>query len=282
MDKKASVSEKQISEIVRRAFRKVFNHTGSSDNFCFSSLSNERKFRLAFDLSFIARVSIFDGPVGFDGEKLIISENEQKISEPIERVREVLKNRYCIQDWQITEEEIANKVKLIIICGAVFMNEKIITAQMEYMGWFKSYSRKATTDDGFPIIYMDFEPMYQDTIRGTVREWKYLYHLSPECNAESILTNGLIPSSKNGTFNYPPRVYLLKPSIGILEMGDFIEQLKNASPQHKNEKYCLFKIELDKVPNEVEFYYDARYEWGIYTNDKIPPSAITIENFKNG
>ena len=179
-----------------------------------------------------------------------------------------------LKDWQFSERQGANDVQLIMLLGDVGMNIDIITKAMETMGWFQSYITKPQNINGISVRCVAFDPTYQDKIKDEVRgEWNFLYHLTPSENIESILLNGIIPSSKNKLFHYPNRVYLLKPTVSHNEVVNLVKRLSSQSGK-QNEQYALFQIDLNKTPKNVEFSYDPRYQNSVYTYQKIPKDAI--------
>ena len=102
-----------------------------------------------------------------------------------------------------------------------------------------------------------------------------MYHISPFVNKDSILKNGLIPTSRNNKFDYPPRVHLLMPSLSDNQLRNIARQLYDADNNPDNDgTYCLFQIDVNKLPIDIDFYFDGRYEKGVYTKQIIPRDAI--------
>lgn len=143
------------------------------------------------------------------------------------------------------------------------------------MGWSKSYVTPVGIYKGVPCRAISFDPIFQKSIQDIIRGWRFLYHISPIANKDSILKNGLIPSSKNNRFDYTPRIYLLKPILSDDKLRWIATELYSAdNSSNNNGTYCLFLIVVNKIPQDVDFFFGPRYENGIYTKQSIPSSAI--------
>ena len=72
-------------------------------------------------------------------------------------------------------------------------------------------------------VALQFEPITQEDISDKLRkEEKILYHWAPEFCIEKIKNIGLSPRSKNSSFDYPGRIYLIRGSVSQREL-DYIE-----------------------------------------------------------
>ena len=110
---------------------------------------------------------------------------------------------------------------------------------------------------------------------------EYLWHLTPEYNVKSILENGIIPSNDNCLFDYPERSYFFSfkriNNKRIQEIGQNLAAVNNDS--RNNGSYCLLKIDLHKLPENIKFYRDYNCFNGVYTEDKIPADIVSIEKY---
>lgn len=269
-----------VSKFVKNYLEEEKNKSFSIDDYWdLPSLSDEQIQSLYTDLLVFVCGNAY-------GDKLQCVDNKVEVFEAIEKhtcdyneVKQELKTKFDFQDWQIKEEHGANNIKLVLLFSPVNQNSQIIIKEMEILGWTKSYITPVSFVKGIPVIAISFGPLYQPSIKDTVRQWTFLLHLTPLYNKESILRNGLIPSSQNSRFDYPPRLHFLKPTIPITEFENIKRQLSQANNNLRNNgEYCLFRIDLSKVPDNVEFYFDPRYEYGIYTKQAIPSNAIICIN----
>ena len=225
------------------------------------------------DLSIFIRGNGYGAALQYIDNKPVITESSEERTYTIEEVRNELKTRLYFEDWQIKEEQGCNNVKLVLLFSPINQNVQIVIKEMETLGWTKSYVTSPEIVKGVTVIGISFDPLFQPSVKPITR---YLFHWSPSYNKDNILQHGLIPSSQNSRFNYPPKVHLLKGEASDMEKIDIGNQLchVNNNPNNNGE-YSLFKIDLSKIPDDVEFYLDPRYEYGVYTKQKIEPNAIT-------
>lgn len=247
-----------------------------------SSLTNGQIDSLNTDLSVFIHGNGYGDVLQYIDGKPVISESYEKRTYTFDEVKKVLKSKFWFSDWQIREDDGENNVKLILLFSVINQNYVIIVKEMETLGWTKSYITDEIYVNGIPVIAISFDPLYQLSIKDTVRRWAFVLHASPSYNKESILQKGLIPSSQNSRFDYPPRVHLLKPTIPYTELKRICEVLSQTNNDPRNNgEYCLLQVDLSKVPEDIEFYFDPRYEYGIYSKKTIPSNAITYVNSMN-
>lgn len=279
-DKERKLIEEFVSKIVRKYLEEEKNKSFNIEDFWdLSSLSDEQIQSLNTDLLVFVRGNAYGDKLQCVDNKIEVFESVEKYTCEYNEVKQELKTKFDFQDWQIKEEQGANNIKLILLFSPINQNPQIIIKEMEILGWSKSYITPIRIVKGVPVIAISFDPLYQPSIKDTVRQWVFLLHLSPFYNKESILRNGLFPSYQNSRFDYPPRLHFLKPTIPIAEFENIKKQLYQANTSPKNNgEYCLFKVDLSKVSENVEFYFDPRYEYGVYTKQPIPNNAITYLN----
>lgn len=123
--------------------------------------------------------------------------------------------------------------------------------------------------------WLTFEPKYQDNANDLLKNEKYLCHISPKVYKEKILKNGFIPYNRNSRNNFPGRVYFLfgsnKPELN-LKMLKMLSIAKYGRIEQNN--YCVFKIDVSKLPSNAVFHTDPNMDGAIWTYDNIPPSCI--------
>ena len=116
--------------------------------------------------------------------------------------------------------------------------------------------------------YIIIEPIYGQKVEDIPDK---AYHVTKKTNLDSILKNGMrpTPSSKKSGHYYPPRLYLFLNS----EYVEYVD-LETAGAMkfglHKDE--VIVVIELDKIKNSIELYYDEMF------TEKIQGAAFTYEN----
>lgn len=206
-------------------------------------------------------------------DKLLFEESQATLSP--EETKEQLMKRFNFEEWQIRIHTEANNIQLMTLCPDFRENCQLIKDAMSACGWSFALQRKITDDNGYDWLIMSFDPMYQDNISNEIRKYRFLYHWTPMVNYESIKSKGLEPRSENSWLQYPPKVHLLKGYLTTEEMIVFGQDLYNQNKSPKNDgKYILLMIDVLKLPQDLEFFYDPRFERGYYTKNTIPPNAI--------
>lgn len=175
-------------------------------------------------------------------------------------------------------------------------NEDIINKILNSGGYYH-----AIDADKFIIFERRFDDEISDEIRNSGQI--YLYHISPTINTKKIITNGLIPKSKNMAFNYPDRIYLFgkeaekypnflqemckmllraSASAYYRKSGD-IDTARQDVLKRKLNEFSVFRIDLDKLEN-IKIFEDPNIDGCVayYVNDNIKPDCIedTGKKFK--
>jgi hypothetical protein len=274
------ISIKKLKEIIRDTIQHTINESNIATNenilsyWDLAKLTQKQLMFLGMDLRLFLEFQNYDNKIFYNNGRINIDENVERKTKNVEYVKNYLFKNLGLKDWQFSERQGTNDVQLIMLVGDVGMNIDIITKAMETMGWFQSYITKPQKINGINVRCIAFDPIYQDKIKDEVRdEWNYLYHLTPSENIESVLSNGIIPSSKNKLFHYPNRVYLLKPTVTHNEVVSLAKRLASQC-SIQNGRYALFQIDLNKAPKNVDFSYDPRHQNGVYTYQQIPKDAI--------
>ena len=218
----------------------------------------------------------FDEILSDEGEILI--KESTYLTLPVNQVRKELK-KLGFLDWQIKSEIRANKVKIIILYADIDKNTDIVVNKMLTCGWSKARISKPQYIYGTLFRVMDFDPIEQDSLTKEARFHKYLYHLTPHHNVDSILQNGIEARNENDYLSYPPRAHLIKGDVTKNIISNFGWMLYNKNKRLQDGRYDLVRIDVSKVPHNIEFYGDPRFEYGYFTKDNIPPSAIELYGY---
>lgn len=108
---------------------------------------------------------------------------------------------------------------------------------------------------------------------------RYLYHWAPQYRYNDIQERGLYPHSENLLFDYPYRIHLLKSNLSKAEIMNYGRILCDANENLNNDgTYILFAVDLRKLPDDFEIYYDPKFEDGYYCKEPIPAQAIKVIN----
>ena len=86
----------------------------------------------------------------------------------------------------------------------------------------------------------------------------------------------LFQKSINNLYNYPPRVYFLLGDITeeeLMNVGDML----SITNKNSNGKYIIFCIDISKIPEDINFYYDHNLEHSIYIEQQLTPDCIIYE-----
>ena len=106
---------------------------------------------------------------------------------------------------------------------------------------------------------------------------RWLYHVTPSENLESIMEGGLKPRSRNLVEPHPPRVYLTEDPVGALRLCRQIRQAMIAAGEVKRTwKGSFAVVGVDSAGLELEFRRDGSSprESGVYLDDGIDPSRL--------
>lgn len=276
------INEKRLGEIIKEEIDKEIKNTTKSYTdseieilFHLSQKTKEELQRIYIDYS------KFDGICGF-GNILRENNNNSYLVEsaveplPYEQVLFNLSQRFLLQEWQVTRRIACNNIEFIMIIPDVNKNVEIITKSMKQMGYFKGNRQDRPLNiNGLLFRVMQFEPLVQKSENDLIRSMNVVYHLSPKYNLTSILNQGIIPQSDNELFNYPDRVFLAKGDIPTNEIPLVAKMLSDANNNPQNDgSYIVFVIDLNKVPQDVDFYLDGNFQHGCFTEQNIPKDAI--------
>ena len=196
---------------------------------------------------------------------------------PTDTVIRLMTKEFDFEDGQIFRKQMFNgEEQLVIVVPDIEKNVDLIKRTMDRLGWYFS-TVEQTSYKGWVCVYFGkkFQSKQDEEIR---KNYKRLYHITPIYYANKILHIGISPKSKNTTFKYPGRCYLIYDSHTMPEFVDFAQMLYNSDDNEQNTgKYKIFIIDTEKIPQNVKLYYDATFPYGVFTGDNIPPTAIIGE-----
>lgn len=211
---------------------------------------------------------------------------------PIGKVVNIISNEFNLNEANfLITSKVQNNSKSIDLLTIILpktVNKEFIgkvKSRMEMCGYY--LNKKPSIKNG--EIIMVFAPKFIENISDKIRErCRYLYHLTYDVYLNKIQRKGLIPSSKNTVFKYPDRIYLMlgnnlnSKQLEIFKILRFFRNKSNNQESNPNEvgNSSILMIDLEKVPNNVQFFVDPMTCNAIYTTDNIPPTAIVgIKSF---
>lgn len=165
----------------------------------------------------------------------------------------------------------------------------------DYVDYFPIlYQNSINISDKFDgWTYVRFCPVAQKDVRKIIRNnSQYVYHITDAASIDSIEKNGI----QLRNMSHPevkPRIFLFVDNRNDVENNDFwsiddyfvglvkrIHQyrLKDGITKEKNPykwKFVLLTIDIDKIPTDVEFYWDLySFPYAFFTEDSIPIDAV--------
>lgn len=104
------------------------------------------------------------------------------------------------------------------------------------------------------------------------KNFRILYHLTPQINKNKIFKIGLVPKSKNRKTSHPDRIYLFND---VNDYDNIVTNLKCNDLYNIGEEriYMLLKIELS---NDIVIHTDLYCDNGFFIYDNIHPKYIEI------
>ena len=277
MNQKNTEQRKEIEKIVKEVVEEI---TRGFDDFDIRNIPISI-LRSAYRDLRLTPTSVFYGDVFSD---LLVKEAYGDIFEPDEAIKKIL-NRYALPIELARKKEHFHKIYIYIIIAKVGKNIELIEHDMLKLGYFLSHKEKPMEIQNMVFQKLQFEPMSQiqkDVTEEISENNDFLYHWTPSYNAAMIKEKGLIPSSKNYKFTYPPRTYLIVYDGNDSTLYGLGQNLCtfNENPNN-NGLYSLLKVDLKKIGNDVRLYYDPNSIVGVYTEQRIPKDAIDfVTNFQ--
>ena len=278
------LNNRDVYKIVENVVREMLQnangtYTSVSDVIDLDKIPFSQLQQINIDLRDILYGFRFEGGVASDGNKLVINENVENKTEEPNNMKDELMGKFIFFDWQFIVTTTKNGIQLILVYADDGVNGDILCEKMKYMGWSKSYELKPKEKNGIVVRAIGFDPMYQEVIDDVKERWKVLYHLSPKYNEETIMKNGLVPSTRNEFFKYPPRIYMVTPNIPMSELEKLASNLNKFEKNTENGGvFTIYRIKTSMIPDNVELFYDPRFDYGVYSTKPIPTSAIVGKN----
>lgn len=266
------ISEKQLQKIIRESINKHLNKNDQDTSFDLSKYLDSIPYEeLKQQYEDYTSYEIING---YD----ILQENfnEDELSNAHQAADEI-KNKFHLKDWQVIIAAPNNKVEIIVVYAGLLRNSKKIKNAMLSQKFFDSRTWW-TFKKGMLWRAIKFEPLKQPDLTKEAKSFDKLFHLSLMVNMASIKVNGLVPCHKNNFFKYPDRVYVLYGNITenqIIYLGKQLYEKDKQNPQN-NGNYVLYSIDTKKLPNNIRFYGDPNYRYGYFTEETIPPQALSI------
>lgn len=212
--------------------------------------------------------------MGTQGGGILCVESTTTLS--VEDTKAQIQKKFRLKDWQFATSKGANGIELFVLIPSIFKNTRLIQKAMYACGWSLG-TKELTRINNRRWWKMSFDPMFQENVISEIKKYTFLFHWTPQYNVESILKNGLQPRSENSAYQYPNRVHLLKPNITQYEALNIGQQLCSMNDNSKNNgEYVLLGISTKRLSDDMEIYYDPRYDGGYYTKTSIPPDAIQV------
>ena len=196
--------------------------------------------------------------------------------------------KYGVVDWQMdvkdyTDTGNMNAVLqkqfggiLEIIIPDISNNLNLINAWMNLHDYVLTY-RKIDNYSKVPatLVHLVYIPKDLKGIRaGISDENSKLYHITPTKNVDSILKKGLFPRDRQGLSGiyYEPRLYFI---TGYDEEKIREYAATTLAPETTEKDYSLIVIDMKKIPEYVEFYYDPLVgKQSVFTKFAIAPDTF--------
>lgn len=266
-----------IKNIIKENINKLINNDG---NFDISQIDINTLKSIYWDFRLTPSLNCYDYPLN---DNPLLCEERGDIVEPDEVVH-LIQQKYNLPSQMIWKRESYHQIYVYIITAVIGENDKKIENDMQKLGYYLGSRGKIQTIQDMQFQVLQFEPNSEkltDVTDEIKNKTDYLLHWTPEYNIEHILNNGLIPSSQNCIFSYPNRIYLIydKDETEINLLGKKLCYY-NKNPKN-NGIYCLLRIDISKINDDVKFYYDSNTKTGIFTEQSIPSDIIQILKYYN-
>lgn len=154
-------------------------------------------------------------------------------------------------------------------------------------GWYLAESKPIKNDSHF--IKLTYEKTYQEEVERIPQS---LYHLTPAERVPKILKNGLVPRSENKISNHPERIYFwYHLPRSLFEISAFADELwlgtkgfepgdgrgkKYLESHERDVAYSVLRIDTRRCGNDFKIFGDPNMYSGVWTNENIPPQAISV------
>ena len=242
------------------------------DYFDINKIDRKKILSIASDMRAFIGSQGYGSQLSTEGELLF---EEMIKTLPIKQLRNELSN-LGFKQWQIKSTIFANHVRVVILYVDMAKNTDVITNEMATFGWSRARISEPTVIEGVTCRVMDFDPIQQKIMNKEARKFECLYHWSPEHNVASIMNSGINTRSDNDFFSYPPKAHFMKGNISEQNASYLGWQLYNKNKNLTNGNYVLFQINMNDVPDNIDFFGDPRFKYGYYAKETIPSSALEV------
>lgn len=226
-------------------------------------------------MKFIANGSGFGGPFFVDNGHIKLNESAPSRTYSVSEVTKLAASKLGLNPGNVISLIFANSVETCVLILNKFDNKDFVINGMQSFGWSYSHSDDATFKS-YDISVLHFDPIFQDIVNSEIEKCSLLYHWTPRYNFSTIMKHGLTPKSNNYRFSYPPKIHLIKGFATNEEINNIGLQLCNENKDTRNNReYVLLNIDTTNILDDVEFFYDPRYEFGYYTKQHINKSCIS-------
>ena len=268
------MNKENIKQIIRETIFEIFNNISPKFVFDFNDIPQDELEKQYVDYEKTYQYIAYNNRLS-KTDKGYVFESFNEILPPDIVVKSIIK-AHQLKEWQFKRIEYCNKIEIYILIPDIGNNVKIINSDMDKMGYFVGQEYK--TPNGW--VQVHYEPKVQkDETENIKKETSVLYHLTPYYNVENIKRFGLIPKNANLMFNYPERVYCMMDKVSNDEFVELGNGLSYQNTDSRNDgHYVLLMIMLDRLPNDIKFFYDPNMEYAVYTNKPIPSEYIKIVN----
>lgn len=209
-------------------------------------------------------------------EENVLLESDTR-TQPIHKVIREMRSKYKFSPWQCRYEHRQHGVEFgIIIPQNDRLEQQIVDDMCEYGYYLGAVFLCGDNfiDNERKWVAMQFEPLEQENVRDEIEDYKFIYHITQKENIDKIKEFGFIPhDKKDDRFNYPPRTYFVYGNVsrtGLAKIADMIYREKCGDKGI----YCIFQINVSKIPKDIQMYYDGNFDNGIFVEDDVPSDVI--------
>ena len=280
MKNKIKLTDTELQKIIKESIQAILEKKTSEYVFDINSIDISKIdidiLKNAYiDFRLIPFATSFDDPLSFP----LFKEAKGDILPP-DSVVNTIKQKYQLDSRLIVKMEMHNQIYIYVIVACIGKNDTLIEEDMKKLGYYLGRRGEIQKVKNMFYQILQFEPYSQlqnDETKNIKNKYKYLYHWTPEYNVNKILQSGLTPYNKNKKFTYPQRIYLMKGDSDlhkIMELGQLL--CSTNTDINNNGVYCLLRINLNNIDNNIRFYFDPYSEIGIYTEQNIPQKFIEL------
>lgn len=271
------MTNKKINEEIQRAIDEFLEHIDNEHRYFYTNCPKGIKKLSKMELFDLGQLNddIYLNPIvaAMQIQKDNLLNEAEYATYPVGKTIEYISDALNLPTHMFSIKDCYNGTKKIIIRTP---NKRGLKANldkaMHLCGYYLS-NKDFYKDDG-RFLELRYEPKYIDKANDIVRDNGILYHLSPMPYRRKILEKGFIPKSKSVMFKYPDRSYFFLGSMAKNEVKSWVKVFKNFNLAYGDAPYCLYTIDVNKIPDNVNFFLDPNLRGGCYTADNIGPQAI--------